>query len=561
MLVQVEDTKKGSKAASKTDLDLVVGTLVKTIPHEQGDTKWIAHAFQDDTSIVVGGHTIRHLAPSAIDNDPDVKVVLFKTSLNTGWDCPRAETMVSFRSAKDETNIAQLVGRMVRSPLARRIDSDEYLNTVALYLPYYDKKTVEKVIARLASDPNNVPPTQGRDGRDAVTLRKAAGLDECFAVLAGLPTYIIPRARPMKPIPRLAKLASLLAELGWEKDPVKTYRTALIRVLAEELALRLETKEFQERVDETGVLNIRRRRFDYSSAYGAAETPGDNGPASDKTVRVRARIADQNVEDLFDETGRLLGEGLHREYLRACWDPDDGRSPRRAKLELHALVTTPGVLEKVNAGADSLRKQWTDAHKAAMPHMDERNRQTWRAIEGAGSTPEQTPMAMVDVIEGSTARMKWPRHIYVDEAGDYGEDFKSSWERKVLEAEMKKNEIIGWLRNRDRKPWALCIPRQDGSKWAGIYPDFIFFRHTKSGVLPDLVDPHLLSDEHAPARAAAMAKYAQSHSESFGRLQLVIFANVGDEVGKHLDLMDENMRKRVAEVSTHAHLKQLFDES
>jgi len=37
-------------------------------------------------------------------------VVFFKMNLSTGWDCPRAETMMSFRNASDYTHIAQLLG-------------------------------------------------------------------------------------------------------------------------------------------------------------------------------------------------------------------------------------------------------------------------------------------------------------------------------------------------------------------------------------------------------------------------------------------------------------------
>jgi len=71
--------------------------------------------------LAVGPRAVRYLAPSAISADPDARVVLFKSSLNTGWDCPRAEVMLSYRSATDRTHIAQLVGRMVRTPLARHI--------------------------------------------------------------------------------------------------------------------------------------------------------------------------------------------------------------------------------------------------------------------------------------------------------------------------------------------------------------------------------------------------------------------------------------------------------
>ena len=55
--------------------------------------------------------------------------------------------MMSFRRAVDATYIAQLLGRMVRTPLQRRVESDESLNDVHLYLPFFDRDTVENVIA------------------------------------------------------------------------------------------------------------------------------------------------------------------------------------------------------------------------------------------------------------------------------------------------------------------------------------------------------------------------------------------------------------------------------
>ena len=73
--------------------------------------------------------------------DMRLRVVLFKLSLNTGWDCPRAEVMMSFRAAADATYIAQLVGRMVRTPLARRIVDVESLNTVGDLVRVIQAKT------------------------------------------------------------------------------------------------------------------------------------------------------------------------------------------------------------------------------------------------------------------------------------------------------------------------------------------------------------------------------------------------------------------------------------
>ena len=43
--------------------------------------------------------------------------------------------MMSFRHAEDATYIAQLLGRMVRTPLQCHIMVDDSLNDVRLYLP------------------------------------------------------------------------------------------------------------------------------------------------------------------------------------------------------------------------------------------------------------------------------------------------------------------------------------------------------------------------------------------------------------------------------------------
>lgn len=127
LLIQVQDAS--GKQISKTNLGDVLVALKDELGSLPKDS--VAHAFQEGAPLSIDDAGIRYLAPSSIDADDKVRVVLFKTSLNTGWDCPRAEVMMSFRTATDDTSIAQLVGRMVRAPLARRIDADEHLNTVA----------------------------------------------------------------------------------------------------------------------------------------------------------------------------------------------------------------------------------------------------------------------------------------------------------------------------------------------------------------------------------------------------------------------------------------------
>jgi hypothetical protein len=80
----------------------------------------IAHVFGDHTTQQFGNHHVPYIEPQRVQDSTWVRVLIAKDAISAGWDCPRAEAMVSFRAASDRTHITQLLGRMVRSPLARR---------------------------------------------------------------------------------------------------------------------------------------------------------------------------------------------------------------------------------------------------------------------------------------------------------------------------------------------------------------------------------------------------------------------------------------------------------
>ena len=138
----------------------------------------VVHTFGQTASLIrINGIDVRYEEPSRIADDKKVKVVFFKENLSTGWDCPRAETMMSFRHATDATYIAQLLGRMVRTPMQMHIKVDDVLNDVHLYLPYFDANTVKGVVEALQSSEGGSIPTdiygESIDARtfDILTIR------------------------------------------------------------------------------------------------------------------------------------------------------------------------------------------------------------------------------------------------------------------------------------------------------------------------------------------------------------------------------------------------------
>jgi type III restriction enzyme len=79
----------------------------------------VAHVFGEHTRRSSSARTaVPYISPERVQDATWVRVLVAKDAISTGWDCPRAEVMVSFRAGEDRTHITQLLGRMVRTPLA-----------------------------------------------------------------------------------------------------------------------------------------------------------------------------------------------------------------------------------------------------------------------------------------------------------------------------------------------------------------------------------------------------------------------------------------------------------
>ena len=147
-IVQVENSTHSSRY-SDTDLNECL-RIIEGRSNQRFKDGEVVHTFGDPKStITINNRSVQYREPSSIADDRNIKVVFFKENLSTGWDCPRAECMMSFRKAADYTNIAQLLGRMIRTPMQMHINVDDTLNNVHLFLPEFNKENVERVVAEL----------------------------------------------------------------------------------------------------------------------------------------------------------------------------------------------------------------------------------------------------------------------------------------------------------------------------------------------------------------------------------------------------------------------------
>ncbi|HVM06924.1 MAG TPA: DEAD/DEAH box helicase family protein [Acidimicrobiales bacterium] len=506
----------------------------------------VAHSFQEGRSIDVGGYSVRYIAPPDIDADPDVRVVFFKTGLNTGWDCPRAEVMMSFRTALDSTAIAQLVGRMVRAPLARQVEGDDFLNGVHLFLPHYDRKQLAAVVKEL-TDPDSdssVGPVEIEED-DFVQLARAPRSDRMFAALESLPSYIVPSSRPANPVRRLFKLSRLLSNDGLDEDAPDESTALILKTIDSALAKARRRPDFKSVVDDRRKVELRGVVWD---VLGELRDDDEDGVST-------VDVTDENIDDLFAWAGRRLGEGLHKEWWRAVVVKDSSRKVQ-SKLELFALVSTTGFIDEVRNVAQARVQYLLDRYNTRIRKLSDAQRDLYDEVRAMASDPELSGLSYPASVEVRSADRGWARHLYVNDAGELPMNFKSSWETTVLEEVLARRDTVGWLRNRDRQAWSLRIPYKMEGAWKSLYPDFLIIRKSGADLVVDIVDPHRIDLADAPPKAAGLAEFAMKHSASFGRIELVMVK--GDRI-KRINLSDERNRQRAVRISTKAELEDLYE--
>ncbi len=157
-------------------IGLALDEILRVMPELSGDS--VRHVFGDHTVQKFGSWEVDWIEPQRVESKTSVRVLVAKDAISTGWDCPRAEVMVSFRPAKDQTHITQLLGRMVRNPLARPVPGDERLNSVDCILPFFDRTTAGNVAKFLSGAIGELPGGDGKkvllDGTGTAEERAAS---------------------------------------------------------------------------------------------------------------------------------------------------------------------------------------------------------------------------------------------------------------------------------------------------------------------------------------------------------------------------------------------------
>ena len=550
LVIQVADNP------SESHLREIYDTVLSEWP-ELDPTNFV-NTFAEHTPVGLGsGLAIAYMSPHLIQDASTVRVILAKNAITTGWDCPRAEVLVSLRTAKDSTYIAQLIGRIVRQPLARRIETDGMLNQVYAVLPNFDDDEVAKVADLF--DASKDTATGSEVVRATVESRPTPGAEVAIAILTELPSYVIPGVVKVSQVKRLHALAAELAMDGFvanarvEADLIlHTELDRQAKILGEKLAAR-----------KARVAQVRIR----SSVYDIA------GKLLSKEDHGMGDIDDNNVDDLFKIADRQLKDGLGTSYWKSL-TTDEEADVHAAQIHVAALGTIEVVAEAVDKTAGDKAASWLRQFGKKISELPDSRRVAYDRIRGEAQAPElgklNAPGIVPDAVpvhekessDAAIARVlsdtenRWPNHLVSSETDDlYWVDFESSWERKVVHTELADG-AAWWYRNPGAGRQSLTIPWRDGDRDRGLHPDFIFWKDVEGKLLPYIVDPHRQSIADSGPKLLGFIRYLDAHPNVFHSVNPVIL--IGDTYWA-LALQHEQVRaKAAAALNAHETIEQVF---
>jgi type III restriction enzyme len=506
----------------------------------------VVHTFNDYGTLTYGGTEIRQVEASRIKEDENIKVVFFKMNLSTGWDCPRAETMMSFRSAQDYTFIAQLLGRMIRTPLARHIDADAELNNVSLFLPYFDEDTVGNVIDALKDDEMATPADIGTD-RQLVTLTRNPAYDDVFAAMQDLVTYRIDPGRKQRSLKSVMQLSRALTMDGIDLDVQRNTRKAIVARMTNEV----------EALKESGVFEAKKQAITGFSMSGITFDYGDSILSYDEETK-ELSVTEFDIQRHFEKAGKILGEGLHTEY----WIKHSARDRTDIHIEIIVLVNDTDAMERLNSFAEAEFERIYEENKRAIAQLPEARKQFYQKLLSSSAQPVaqlwQLPPS-IDFTVGENSEI-FDKHLYINEDGQMRTEL-NSWEKCVLRQELN-NGAVCWLRNLDRKPWSLSIPYEVNGVATSMYPDFVIVRADAHGYVFDILEPHDENRKDNYPKAVGLAKFAEKHWDVFGRIEL-IRERRGLDGQMHfysLDMSKAAIRNKVRAINSNPELDHIFDE-
>lgn len=522
----------------------------------------VAHVLQVHKAITASDFVLPYCAPQQVQDRTEIRVLIAKLAVSTGWDCPRAEVLYSLRGHNDETYIAQLVGRMVRMPLAERALSVELdvLNVSRVLLPYFEQHTLARVVTGVkeGSIPSEPKVAMVRVDENASVV-EAHGTAP-FDLVSALTKRPAPTnsSNPVALLNTLAVMVAMDRIAGVGDDPEKTSTAELLALL--DAHVEAHPDEVKAAITDLGFR---------SESQSVAKNWASDGALTHTTSRVALDAAGRKAK--VDRLILSLPGGLGSRYtkhLRAR-----GMDPAGARDRVAAVAQSEDALSAILEAARAKCREWLQLVRvaleadAAKPSGEqtilEARQIEYRKRMLQFGDPVPSRIGVLGPREVSFGPVKqrfphgWAKHLFVEREGDglYRLDVSStSWEKQVLDRETARDSVVAWYRNPSSgAEFTLQIAWKDTDGfWRSAHPDFVFVERIGEELKPSVVDPHD-PDRDGLLRLRGLAKHVEVFGTEYARFWSVGNSASGAASLRYLDLLDESVRAAILAESADGH--------
>jgi len=522
------------------EVGVALDTIFAEYPELRADQ--LRHVLGEHTTQKFGAWEVEWIEPQRVQDESHVRVLVAKDAISTGWDCPRAEVLVSFRPAKDNTHITQLLGRMVRSPLARRVPGDERLNSVDCILPFFDRTTAVKVVRFLTGELDEVPGASKKVVLDGKELAPNPNVPQAvWDLWEELPTQTLPQ-RGARPVKRLVALAQALSADGLRRGALKEVEDDIHRRL--DGFATIYAPQLEAAVQEVWDVHVK-------------EISGRYGTRGLSYIEFVERADDRAIRAGFEVAKKAFGADVAQSYVNLVAGPDDEDADddglREAYVRISALAAVKDLRERIDVEALNLTERLFAEHRVAIKGLPDARQQEFDEIRAMATDPQKGTLRRprtriegfsIEQDEQVVAAPLAPWHLMSDEGGNFPLTSLNNWERTVVKAELARPNVRGWYRNPSRAASdSLGIAyRDDNGNWRSMHPDFIFFHEVAGETVASIVDPHGHHLNDAVVKMKALASFAAAFGSRFHRIEAL--AEVDDRM-RVVDVQVEAVRDAV----------------
>ena len=221
-------------------------------------------------------------------------------------------------------------------------------------MPHYDQEAVNVVIEDL-KDVENVPPSETGSARELVILNRREGLEDVFDALEQLVTYRVNAVRKQSALRRLMGLGRGLTQDRIDGEAQKRVKNLIVDKMTEEIEKLRESGSLEAKMK--NITDIELKTIAVEKQTMVIEDIGE----------YTVEAVSKDIEKLFEQAGRLLGNGLHMDYWRAHAE----REANEVKVEVVVLTQNHDSMQSLEKFAENEFYKLYEEHKRSIALLKE----------------------------------------------------------------------------------------------------------------------------------------------------------------------------------------------